>query len=100
MSISTDGLAVPQWDLADRLMKSLRVANMSQQQMADHLEVHRNTVNGWLNGKGKPPTRPMLIAWALRTGVPFEWVANGDSGRPDGPDDPEVRPKGFEPLTF
>ncbi|OMB85449.1 hypothetical protein A5746_28100, partial [Mycolicibacterium conceptionense] len=86
MSISTDMSSVPQWDLGDRLAKSLRVANMSVQQMADHLELHRNTLSAWMNGRGKPPTRPMLIAWALRTGVPFEWLDKGTVRPDDGPD--------------
>ncbi len=86
MSISTDHGVVPEWDMADRLNKSLRVAKMSAQQMADHLEVHRNTVSSWLNGRGTPK-KPQLIAWALRVGLPFEWLRDGtEPEQPDGPD--------------
>ncbi|WYX89473.1 immunity repressor [Mycobacterium phage MKC-IRE-01] len=87
MSISTDiGGVVPQWDLADRLAKSLRVADVSVQEMADHLELHRNTISAWMNGRGKTPKRAMLIAWAFKTGVPFEWLANGTVQPDSGPD--------------
>ncbi|AKF14393.1 transcriptional repressor [Mycobacterium phage Phayonce] len=87
MSISTDmGQTIPEWDLADRLAKSLRVAGVSVQEMAEHLELHRNTISAWMNGRGKTPSRPMLIAWAFRTGVPFEWLANGTVRPDNGPD--------------
>lgn len=90
MSTSTEGLPVPQWDLGDRLAKALKVADLSAQDIADYLEVHRNTVSSWMNNRGKPPGRPILIAWALRTGVPFEWLKDGLVGATNGngPDDP------------
>ncbi|AEL98197.1 transcriptional repressor [Mycobacterium phage BigNuz] len=88
MSITTErGYVVPQWDLADRLAKSLRFSGVSVQEMADHLELHRNTISGWMNGRGKTPKRAMLIAWAFKTGVPYEWLANGVESPDNGPDD-------------
>lgn len=86
MSTSTEGLAVPQWDLSDRLAKSLKVGNVSVQEMADYLEVHRNTVSAWINGRITPSGQTIRL-WALRTGVPYEWVRNGvePSDSPDGP---------------
>lgn len=65
------------------------------QQMADYLEVHRNTVGAWMNGRGKPPTRPILIAWALATGVPNDWLISGEGYGPSpGPDGPVPDPDG------
>lgn len=87
MSISTDGQgghAAPEWDLVDRLTKSLRIAGMSGKDMAAYLEVHRNTVSGWMNGDAQP-SRPMMITWALRTGVPFEWLRDGVISPPSPP---------------
>lgn len=86
MTISTDYALVPAWDMADRLAKSLRVADMTAGEMADYLEVHRNTVGAWLKGRSEPK-RPQLIAWALRTGLSYDWIKDGtepDSGGPDG----------------
>lgn len=85
MSTSTEGLFVPEWDLADRLTKSLRVAKMSVQEMADYLDVHRNSVGAWMNGR-TPPTTQTLRLWAMRTGVPFEWLKTG-AGEHHGPSD-------------
>ena len=78
---------IPQWDVADRLHKSLRVTGLSVQDMADDLEVHRNTISAWLNGRSRPK-KTQLIAWALKTGLPFEWLSTG-SGDPAHEPDPD-----------
>jgi hypothetical protein len=39
---------VPAWDLADRLRKTLRESGVGVQEMADYLEVSRNTVSAWI----------------------------------------------------
>lgn len=78
---------VPEWDLTDRLAKSLKVSGTSVQEMADYLDVHRNTVSAWINGR-TPPSTQSLRLWALRTGFPFGWLRDGDQPpnpfRPDG----------------
>ena len=76
MSTSTTVVAIPEWDLADRLAKALRVANMSVQEMADYLDVHRNTVSAWINGRTPPSTQSIRL-WAIRTNVPYEWLIEG-----------------------
>lgn len=88
MSTSTEGSAVPQWDLTDRLAKSLKESGMSVQKMADYLDVHRNTVSAWINGR-TPISTQSLRLWALRTGVPFIWIRDGlepPTAPFDGPD--------------
>jgi len=68
---------VPRWDLADRLRKALREADLSVQEMAEFLEISRNTVGSWINGHHRP--RPSdLKQWALRTGVSYPWLTYGD----------------------
>ena len=44
----------PQWDVADRLQKALRIAGISAADMARFLDVHRNTMNNWLHGRTAP----------------------------------------------
>lgn len=85
MSTSTEGLPVPEWDLADRLGKSLRVGGLSVQEMADYLEVHRNSVSAWINGR-TPPSAQTIRLWAMRTGVPYRWLRDGVAGTGNGPD--------------
>ena len=64
------------WDLADRMRKALRVADVAVIDMADYLGVTRGTVSTWINGR-IAPSRQTLRLWALRTGVPFEWLETG-----------------------
>lgn len=68
--------AIPRWDLPDRLRKTLRHADVSVQEMADYLEVNRNTISGWINGRHRPGAAAVKL-WALRCGVPYEWLAHG-----------------------
>jgi transcriptional regulator with XRE-family HTH domain len=96
------------WDLADRLRKALRVSGIGVQEMAEELELDRNTVGRYINGH-TAPARPTLIVWAMRTGVPVEWLVNGDepqgreskNPRPSDSDggDSLVRHQGLEPRT-
>lgn len=69
---------VPEWDVADRMRKALRTSGMSVQDIADYLGVSRNTVSTWINGRIRP-NKQSLRLWALKTGVPFEWLETGDA---------------------
>lgn len=62
---------------ADRITKSLKYAGISHGEMAEFLEVHRNTVGGWCTGKSK--MMPVIMKmWAQKTGVPYEWLRYGN----------------------
>lgn len=75
---------VLEFDLADRMRKTLRHTGISVQQMADYLGVSRNTVGSWINGH-TPPDRRTILLWAMRTGVPVEWLETGQvPTTPDG----------------
>lgn len=93
------------FDVADRMRKSLRVSEVSVQEMADYLGVQRNSVGRWINGHTNP-SRQTLRLWALRTGVPFEWLETGrdaERPRPDGPDGGEecaIRDSNPEPADY
>jgi len=87
MTVSTiSGYRIPQWDIYDRMTKSLKESGMSVQEVADYYDVHRNTVSGWLHGRIKPDTRTLRL-WAVMTGVPYEWLKDGTE--PPGPQDPD-----------
>lgn len=68
--------AVPEFDLADRMRKSLRTSGTSVQAMATHLDVSRETVSTWINGRHAPSTAALRV-WAEHTGVPYEWLRWG-----------------------
>jgi len=74
-----------QFDQADRLRRALRVAQISVQDMAAYLQVSRNTVTAWINGRARPRRRD-LAAFAMRTGFPIEWLEFGQMPGGDGGD--------------
>lgn len=63
-------------DLADRMRKALRLSGIGVQEMADYLDVARGTVGTWINGRITPSSQTVRL-WALRTGVPYEWLRDG-----------------------
>jgi transcriptional regulator with XRE-family HTH domain len=94
MSIQQQMMAPPsggdprlEFDLADRLRRSLRVSGVSVQEMAEYLDVTRGTVSNWINGHIVPNTQSLRL-FAMKTGIPFEWLRDG-----------EVHPLGLEPRT-
>lgn len=69
---------VPHFEMRHRLGLALEAADVSVHEMADELGVSRNTVGNYLAGRTRPH-KAVLRVWALRTGVPYEWLAGGDS---------------------
>lgn len=65
-----------EFDLADRLRKSLRASGVGVTAMAAVLGVERNTVGRYINGH-ITPSRPVLVTWSLRTGAPLDWLEHG-----------------------
>lgn len=62
--------------LQDRLIKSLRYSKTGVGEIADYMGVSRATVANWTSGR-TTPHKGSLHAWAIRTGVPYEWLAYG-----------------------
>mgnify|MGYP003582546071 CR=1 FL=1 len=87
MTISHDWDERLSFDKADRMRRALRVSDIAVGEMADYLQVSRNTVTAWINGRNEPRRRD-LAAFALRTGFPVAWLETGeaphDGGAPDG----------------
>lgn len=67
---------IPEFDQADRMRKSLRVAGRSVGEMAEYLDVTRETASRWINGRGEPSVQTLRL-WAARTGVSYEWLKDG-----------------------
>jgi transcriptional regulator with XRE-family HTH domain len=88
---------VPEFDLADRLRKSLRTSGIGVYVMSEYLEVSRNTVGNWINGKTHP--RPSeLKLWALRTRVDYKWLLTGKLPRGDSNSQPAGLEKDPRPF--
>ncbi|MFM8155409.1 MAG: helix-turn-helix domain-containing protein [Actinomycetes bacterium] len=67
---------IPLWTVGDRMAKALKSQGVSVHEMADYLGVTRQTVGNWMNDRAQP-RMVYLRAWALRTGVPLQWLENG-----------------------
>lgn len=56
---------------------ALEYGSVSVNDIARELGISRTTVSNYLHGR-TTPRRGDLIAWAMRCGVPFDWLVNGD----------------------
>jgi len=63
--------------MGDRLRKARELAGLKQEELAEILGVARMSMYRWERGVSVP-RRPVLISWALRTGVPYEWLLTGE----------------------
>ncbi len=83
---------IPAWTTGDRLRKAREGRGMGQQQMADEIGISRRSVSAY-EGGGSTPKRPVLLSWALRTGVPLEWLRSGtaEAPQPEGPGSERAR---------
>jgi transcriptional regulator with XRE-family HTH domain len=89
----SDVVVVPEWDLADRLIKARRHAELSRPELAEYLGVSRNSMSSYETGKTMPPLSVMRV-WALRCGVPLDWLRYGDAPpMPEVTAGPRPRPK-------
>ena len=70
--------AVPDWTLGWRMQRALAHAGISAGEMAAELEVSRGTLSRWLNDRGARPRAIYLRQWALRCGVSYRWLLNGN----------------------
>ena len=93
---------IPQFTMSDRLRKARELTGLDKGQFADELGVSRNSVANAEAGHSQP-RRITLRAWALRTGVPLEWLETGKTPAGQSPSggshQDEVRHQGLEPRT-
>lgn len=74
---------VPEWTLADRLVKARHHAGLEQDELAEAIGIARSSLSAYENGR-RTPRRPVLLSWALATGVPLEWLMEPlTSGSPE-----------------
>lgn len=100
MTIDAGAGVVPEFTLGDRLRKARELTGLDQGPFGKELDVSRATISNSERGESKP-TRIVMRQWALRTGVPLEWLETGQvpSNNGPGPDGEVVHPPGLEPGT-
>lgn len=95
--------AIPGWTMGDRLRKAREYAGMSQMELSELIGASKRTIGRYEDGA--EPKRPVVISWALATGVSLDWLETGElnektpSPGGDGVSSNEP-PAGFEPATF
>lgn len=72
--VPRDGPVVPKWTLADRLRKARLHAGLEQAELAREIGIGRSTIVNYEAGRTRP-SRPVLVSWAMRCGVSFEWLS-------------------------
>lgn len=78
MSMMTAPGQIPEWTIADRLRKARESAGYGQTDFAAHTSMARATISAAENGH-RVPSKANMRLWAMATGVPFEWIVNGET---------------------
>jgi transcriptional regulator with XRE-family HTH domain len=81
MSYQPSGGMIPAWTLADRMRKSREHARLSQADLASDIGISRASVVNYESGR-YPPSRPVMLSWALRTGVDLRWLRGDPNPAP------------------
>ena len=68
---------IPVFTIGDRLRKARELTGLSQGDFAAEIDISPRSVSNY-ESEAVAPKRLVLKAWAMRTGVPFEWIVNGD----------------------
>lgn len=70
---ATAAPAIPPETLGDRLTRARKHAGIHKQDLADIIGIGRNSV-GRYEADESTPSRPVIISWALATGVDPDWL--------------------------
>ena len=68
---------IPAWTLQDRLRKAREHVGLNQAELAEITGISGRSVSMYEKGHSAP-RRPQLLAWAMATGVPREWLETGE----------------------
>jgi transcriptional regulator with XRE-family HTH domain len=72
-----DVRVVPDWELCDRMRRSLRlVPGLDGSEVGELMGVRRETVSTWLSGRRRP-SNAVLFLWSDMTGVDRDWLLTG-----------------------
>jgi transcriptional regulator with XRE-family HTH domain len=77
MSTHADSGLVPEFTVADRLRKAREYAGLEQNELAERIGLGRTTISNYERGT-TPPKRPLLLSWAMATGVSLDWLRGFD----------------------
>ena len=70
---------VPDWRIEDRLRRAREHSGLDQTELADQMGVSRATISNYERGITNS-RRPIIVAWAMATGVDVNWLLGEDPG--------------------
>lgn len=73
---------IPQLTLGRRLMLARDDTGLSQKAFAERIGISQRSVVNYECGSTRPK-RPVILSWALATGVPLDWLLEGDDTTPE-----------------
>lgn len=101
LTMSTDAQErIPAFTIGDRLRRARQKVGLEQADFAQEIGVSRGTVSNYEHAEDIASLKkPYLLAWAMRTDVPLEWLLTGEA--PTAPPDPPTGRRGrqLEALT-
>lgn len=63
--------------IGDRMREARKSTGATQGELAEALEVSRQTIHDWETDK-RAPSKIAIVAWAMDTGVSSEWLLTGE----------------------
>lgn len=84
-------LHIPQITIGVRLKLARESADLSQYELGDAIGIAPRSVQNYERGN-TTPKRPVLLSWALATGVPLSWLTEGETEMTCPHCDGEVHP--------
>lgn len=69
------------------MRKAMEDAGLRPSEIGAEFGVARNTVSTWIHDRVRPDQRTLML-WALRTGVPYEWLLTGQCPHGDSNSEP------------
>lgn len=89
---------IPEITLPWRLRIARAETELDQEPFAKRIGISKRSVVNYEKGH-KTPNRPVLLSWALATGVPVEWLMYGTDTGPDDPSEQVIRSSTWSPRT-
>ena len=81
MANMTTAGVIPEFTLADRLRKAREFAGFEQTELAERMQVSRQTISSAENSHTRP-SRGSLLLWAMATGTNLQWLERGAGDEP------------------
>lgn len=78
MAVPAPELTIPVIDLPIRLRLARDAAGFHQDELAELIGISRRSVVNYEKGLHRPP-RPVILSWALATGIDLFWVLTGET---------------------